>query len=66
MIAIVISACLLNNPSVCQDYRVPLAYNVDPNGCMFRAQPHLPRWAEQHPKWQIKKWRCVSGDVQDL
>ncbi|CAN1724954.1 conserved protein of unknown function [Hyphomicrobium sp. 1Nfss2.1] len=66
MIAIVISACLVSNPSVCKDYRVPLAYDVDSQRCLFEAQPHLPRWAEAHPTWQIKKWRCAAADQQDL
>lgn len=66
MIAIVISACLVGNPSVCTDYRVPLAVEVDAKRCMFEAQPHLPKWAEQHPNWMIKSWRCASADSQDL
>ena len=66
MISIIISACLISNPNVCKDYRVPLASNVDAKGCLFQAQPHLPKWAEAHPKWAIKSWRCASGDYQDL
>lgn len=66
MIAIVISACLISNPNVCKDYRVPLAAHVDAKGCLFQAQPHLPRWAEQHPNWAIKSWRCAAADYQDL
>jgi len=66
LIAIVISACLIGNPNVCKDYRVPLAVEVDPDRCMFQAQPHFARWAEQHPNWQIKRWRCTTADDQDL
>ena len=35
MIAIVISACLTGDPSVCKDYRIPLAADVDSGRCMF-------------------------------
>ena len=66
MIAIVISACLIGNPNVCKDYRVPLAAHIDAKRCLFQAQPHLPKWAEQHPNWEIKSWRCASADYQDL
>jgi len=66
LIAIVISACLIGNPNVCKDYRVPLAVEVDPDRCMFQAQPHFARWAEQRPNWQIKRWRCTTADDQDL
>jgi hypothetical protein len=66
MIAIVISACLTGDPGVCKDYRIPLAAHVDAGACMVRAQPHFAQWAAQHPGWTIKRWRCTSGDVQDL
>ncbi len=66
MIAIVISACLVTNPGVCRDYRVPLAVEVYANRCVFEAQPHFAAWAAQHPNWQIKSWRCSSADTQDL
>jgi hypothetical protein len=66
MIAIVISACLISSPSTCKEYRVPLAHDVDAKRCLYEAQPHLPRWSENHPDWQIKSWRCASADSQDL
>jgi len=66
MISIVISACLVADPGVCRDHRVPLAASVSAKGCLLNAQPHLPRWAEEHPRWQIKSWRCASSDYQDL
>jgi hypothetical protein len=66
MIAIVISACLIANPGVCRDYRVPLAVEVDAKHCLFEAQPHFARWAAQHPNWEIKRWRCSPADAQDL
>ena len=49
MIAIVISACLVGDPHVCKDYRIPLAIEVDANHCMTDAQPHFATWAEQPP-----------------
>ncbi len=66
MIAIVISACLAADPGVCKNYRIPLSADIDPNHCMMDAQPHFANWAAQHPGWRIVRWRCTSGDVQDL
>ena len=67
MISIIISACLISNPTVCKDYRVPLASNIDAKGCLFRAQPHLPRWAEQHPHDQALALRFgrLSGSLSE-
>jgi hypothetical protein len=66
MIAIVISACLVGNPDVCKDYRIPLAADVDPKRCLTEAQPHFATWVDRHPGWQVVRWRCTSADVQDL
>jgi hypothetical protein len=66
MIAIVISACLVGDPHVCKDYRIPLAIEVDANHCMTDAQPHFATWVESHPGWRIVRWRCTTADVQDL
>jgi hypothetical protein len=66
MIAIVISACLVSDPNVCKDYRIPLSLDVNPRRCMMDAQPHFASWANQHPGWHIVRWRCASGEEQDL
>jgi hypothetical protein len=66
MIAIVISACLVGDPNVCKDYRIPLALNVDSRHCMMDAPPHFARWAESHPGWRIVRWRCAAAGAQDL
>jgi len=66
MISIIISACLIAEPGVCKDYRIPLAADVDAKRCLVEAQPHLPRWAAEHPKWTIRSWRCASSDFQEL
>ena len=50
MLAIIISACLVNDPNVCKDHKVPLMFD---------------KWAEDHPDWQIKKWRCGAASDQD-
>lgn len=66
MIAIVISACLIGDPGVCQKYRIPLARGVNATACLIQAPPHFAKWSAAHPKWQIMRWRCTSGDVEDL
>ncbi len=66
MIAIVISACLVGDPHVCKDYRIPLAVEIDANHCMTDAQPHFATWVESHPGWRIARWHCTSADVEDL
>ena len=66
MIIIVISACLIADPSVCKDHRVPLLRNIAPNHCMQSAPPHFARWAAANPDWTIKRWRCTTASVEEL
>lgn len=66
MIAIVLSACLVGDPGVCKSHRIPLTSDVDTTRCLAQAPPHFAKWVEQHPGWEIVRWRCTSADVQDL
>jgi hypothetical protein len=66
MIALIISACMVNDPSVCKDYRIPLSVDIDANSCVMFAPPHFGQWGEEHPNWRIVRWRCASGDEKNL
>ena len=66
MITIVISACLLADPSVCRDHRVPLLRNIEPSQCVQNALPHFAGWAAKNPGWEIKRWRCTTASVEEI
>ncbi len=65
MITIIISACLISDPGTCKDYRIPLEADIDETKCAYFAPPHFGKWADEHPGWTIKKWRCTPGFVKD-
>ena len=66
MLAIILSACMANEPNVCKDNKIPLSDDVDATRCAMAAPPHFAQWAEQHPGWQIKKWHCSMGGESDI
>ena len=66
MIAIIISACLISDPSVCKDYKIPLMMDVDSRLCLMHAPPHFGKWSNEHPGWRITKWRCGAASDQDI
>jgi hypothetical protein len=66
MIALVVSACFLSDPSLCRTFRVPVPDQTDLIACAMSAAPYLPQWAEEHPGWQINKWSCAGSDIADL
>lgn len=64
MLAIILSACMVDDPTVCRDYKIQLQEEMDSLHCAMHAAPYFVPWSEEHPGWQIKKWRCapVSED----
>jgi hypothetical protein len=66
MLAIVLSACLTSDPNVCRDYKIPIDADIDAMTCMMEAPPHFAKWAEEHPGWQVARWRCASVSENDI
>jgi len=66
MIAIILSACLANDPNVCRDYKIPIDADIDAMTCMVQAPPHFAKWAEQHPGWSVKRWHCGSASEDKI
>jgi len=58
MIELVLLACLVSNPSSCQDVGVVYAENLTPMQCMMQAPPQMAKWVGEHPGWKITKWTC--------
>ncbi len=66
MIAVILSACLLSEPSVCREHRILLSSEISAIGCMITAMPHVARWTEQHPSWRVVRWQCRAADEKNI
>jgi hypothetical protein len=66
MIVIVLSTCLINDPSVCREQTIPLDSETTPLRCMMTAPPHVAQWNVEHPRWRITRWRCRATTQTDL
>lgn len=55
-------ACLIASPNVCHDQQMQFVAdrNLTPQQCMMNAMPELAKWAEQHPKYRITRFWCVT------
>jgi hypothetical protein len=62
---LVLWTCLLSDPTVCRDHKLPLFYGISAKECMLRAPPHIAQWSEGHPQWRIVRWHCRAADRQD-
>lgn len=61
MLVIVISFCLLADPSRCQDVRstyMESASRVTPHACMSVGQQRAIEWLEANPAWRVAKIGC--------
>jgi len=62
MLELVISVCLVNDPSRCKEVRLNFAEeNVTPQQCMMGSQLEIAKWIEFHPDWQVSKWSCARA-----
>lgn len=67
MLVLVISACMIDNPSVCKDARFTFEEtNVTPQQCMFYGQQEMSKWLSEHPNYRIMKWRCDTREQKDI
>ena len=64
MLILALTVCLIGGaPTDCKAVHLTfMAYNVTPMQCMRMGQPEVAKWMAEHPKWQVRKWRCVSAD----
>lgn len=66
---ILLSVCLMSQPSTCKEDRIDLSYEASsPVVCLRNSQSALATWQEAHPEWHIAKWRCATrtGLPKDL
>lgn len=61
MIEIILSVCMLADPTKCKD--VHLSYvaeggGITPHSCMMYGQSEITKWAEGNPNWTIQRWTC--------
>ena len=62
MLELLVSTCLISEPTSCKD--VSLVYSAEsatPFQCMMGAQSEIAKWADEHPKWVVKRWTCQTA-----
>ena len=64
MIELVVSVCMIADPSRCKDVRLNFVeQNVTPHECLFNGQIEIAKWSESHPGWQVAKWGCARAGI---
>jgi hypothetical protein len=59
MIELVLSICLIAEPSRCKDVHLTFMEGADtPHACMMNGQTEIAKWMDSHPDWRVAKWGC--------
>ena len=62
MIVLVLSVCFYSEAATCKDVHLTYsAASVTPMQCMMSGQAQIAQWANGHPKWQVKRWKCAAA-----
>lgn len=66
MIILALVACLNGAPDQCRDFQFTfVADAATPQQCMMFGQPEIAKWAALHPKWKVRRWKCVVAKGQE-
>jgi hypothetical protein len=57
-VEIVMTVCALAQPARCEEQHLQFNWQGSLYQCAMGAPPYIARWAGEHPKWQIERWRC--------
>lgn len=59
IIDLVLTICLVSNPSDCREERLHFENRGGLTNCMSVAPPEIAKWTEQHPKLRVTRWTCA-------
>lgn len=62
MVDLILTVCLATNPGSCRDEHLYFESNGRLMHCMFMAPFEIAKWAQQHPKLRVKRWKCAFPD----
>lgn len=57
-IEIIFTVCALSQPTLCEEQHLQYSWNGSSTQCVMSAQPYIAQWINEHPKWQVTRWRC--------
>ena len=58
VIDLVLTICLISNPTSCRVERLHFENRGGLNNCMFLAPTEIAKWSGEHPKHKVVRWTC--------
>jgi hypothetical protein len=66
VIAILLTVCLIGDPSHCRDHKIALLPGVTVIQCLMTAPPHIAQWSQDHPGWHVERWQCGDASRENI
>lgn len=58
MVELFLLACLLKEPTRCEQHYLPTAETMGLMECVVMGQFQAVQWRQRHPEWTIRRWTC--------
>jgi hypothetical protein len=58
VVDLVLTICLLSDPTSCREERLHFEDRGGLHNCMFLAPTEIAKWSGDHPKVKVVRWRC--------
>jgi hypothetical protein len=58
MYELLVVACLIVQPTRCEEFPIPFFDAMGLMACMHEGQLHLAEWVAEHPGWRVRRWTC--------
>lgn len=55
---LIITACLLSQPTECKDHYIQIFEEINEQQCMAQAMVTVAKWTGDHYEWTPKGWKC--------
>ena len=63
---VIMTVCLLSTPANCHETRVEQSVEERPPiSCIVEGQSTVAVWQQQHPKYEVSRWKCVPRSRLD-
>jgi len=69
MISVMFVACLITQPLICKEVNLTFLQdikNITPYQCQHTAGVELIKWAKDHPRYKIARWKCVPENKREF
>ena len=61
MYHLVLTVCLATTPDTCKIVELDATLeSFTPMQCFTAAKSEVTKWASQHPKWRVLRWKCAG------